>query len=74
MLELATTPPPPQINYLRKQNSRGIIFGVIATLSRNQLRKRILREVFLGLNMEESEVSICSGQLRKKTLGVLTSW
>ena len=44
-----TTPPPPQkITYAK--NSRGIIkiFGVIARLSRNQLRKRILWELFLG--------------------------
>ena len=34
--------PPPLKNLLPQKRSREIIFGVIATLSRNQLRKRIL--------------------------------
>ena len=34
--------PPPSKKLFTQNNSCGIIFGVIATLSRNQLRKRIL--------------------------------
>ena len=34
--------PPPSKKLLTQKNSRGIIFGVIATVSRNQLRKKTL--------------------------------
>ena len=34
--------PPPSKKLLTQKNSRGIIFGVIAMVSRNQLRKKIL--------------------------------
>ena len=37
---------PPPLKKLRKKKSYGIIFGVIATVSRNQLRKKSLWEIF----------------------------
>ena len=40
--------PPPSKQLLTQKNSRGIIFGVIATVSRNQLRKKLSEEYFLG--------------------------
>ena len=49
---------------LTPNNSRGMIFGVIATMSRDQLRNRSLRDLWsqelrklAKLNMEESEIS-----------------
>ena len=41
-LTVAWFTPPPSKKLLTQKNSWGIIFGVIATLSRNQLRKIIL--------------------------------
>ena len=38
--------PPPSKKLLTQKKSWGIIFGVIATVSRNQLRKKILWEIF----------------------------
>ena len=38
--------PPPAKKLLAQKNSGGIIFGAIATIRRNQLRKRILQEIF----------------------------
>ena len=39
-------PPPPSNNYLQKKKTRAIISGVVATISRDQLRKRTLWELF----------------------------
>ena len=33
-------------NYLRKQKSRGLIFGAVVAILRNQLRKKFPREIF----------------------------
>ena len=38
--------PPPAKKLLTQKKSGGIIFGAIATILRNQLRKKILREIF----------------------------
>ena len=73
-------PPPPSRKLLTQKHSRGIIFGVIATLSRNQLRKRILWELF-SRELREFRVTqhgrvwgLCSRHLRKIILGEIISW
>ena len=73
--------PPPQKKLLTQKNSWGIIFGVIATVSRNQLRKKILWEIF-SWELRKSRVTqhgrvwgLCGRVItRKIILGELISW
>ena len=72
--------PPPQKKLLTQKNPWGIIFGVIATVSRSQLRKKILWEIF-SRELRKFRVAqhgrvrgLCGRQLRKIILGELISW
>ena len=75
--EPTLTPPSKQITYAK--NSGGIIFGAIAPILRNQLRKRILREIFskelrkFRVTQHGRVCCLSSHQLHKIILGELIS-
>ena len=75
-----TVEPSPGHTRCRKNPDELGIFGMIVTLSRNQLRKRILWEIF-SRELRKCRVTqhgrvwgLCSRQLRKIILGEIISW
>ena len=71
---------PPSKKLLTQKHFWGIIFGVIATVSRNQLRKKVIWELF-SRELRKFRVTqhgrvwgLCGRQLRKIILGELISW
>ena len=69
----------PAKKLLTQKNSGGIIFGAIATILRNQLRKKILREIFskelrkFRVTQHGRVCCLSSHQLHKIILGELIS-